>query len=149
MYCSNDGYTFYEFPAGSISTTRIVTGNYLNSVYSKSVASQTIPYLYYGFVFNKLAGNATTLIFGGISFTGKETLNLAFRGGSGGIGVTLDNNNYLGGALYSINEPINATSLLPLLTSQYTISSQNSTSVSGNISGNGGLGSRDGITGEK
>jgi hypothetical protein len=143
MYCSNDGYTFYEFHAGSVTTT----ANYSNYVYSKTVASQTIPYLYYGFVFNKLAGNAITLIFGGISFTGKETLNLGFKGFSGGIGLTVppENNNYLGGALYPINETINTKSLLPLLTSQYGIASQNSTSVSGNISGNGGLGSRDAI----
>jgi hypothetical protein len=145
MYCSNDGYIFYEFPAGSV-TTRIGTANYSSSIYSKSVASQTIPYLYYGFVFNKLAGNATTLIFRGISFTGQETLNFAFKGFSGGIGLTVDNNNYLGGALYPLNETINSTSLLTLLTSQYGIASQNSTSVDGgNVSGNGGLGARDAI----
>jgi hypothetical protein len=145
MYCSNDGNIFYEFPNGSV-TTRIGTANYISNVYTKSVASQTIPYLYYGFVFNKLAGNATTLIFRGIKFTGQETLNLAFKGFSGGVGVTVDNNNYLGGALYPINETINSTSLLTLLTSQYNIASQNSTSVDGgNISGNGGLGSRDAI----
>ena len=148
MYCSNDGYTFYEYPTGSV-TTRLGIANYSSSVYSKTVASETIPYLYYGFVFNKLAGYATTLIFGGISFTGKETLNLAFKGGSGGIGMTVavDNNNYLGGALYPISETLNATSLLTLLTSQYSIASQNSTSVDGgNVSGNGGLGSRDAIS---
>ena len=61
--------------------------------------------------------------------------------------LSLNNNNYLGGALYPINQTINTTSLLPLLTSQFGIVSQNSTSVDGNnSSGNGGLGSRDAIT---
>ena len=61
--------------------------------------------------------------------------------------VAVDNNNYLGGALYPISETLNATSLLTLLTSQYSIASQNSTSVDGgNVSGNGGLGSRDAIS---
>ena len=146
MYCSNDGNIFYEFPSGSV-ITRIVTDNYVNNVYTKMVASQ-IPYLYYGFVFNKLAGDAKTLIFRGISFTGKEISNLEFKGFSGGIGLTVNNNNYLGGALYPINETIHDTSLLALLTSQYSIVSENSTIVVDqfNVSGNGGLGSRDAIT---
>ena len=158
MYCSNDGYIFTELINGS-QTTRLTTTNYTSSggLYTKTVSNSTTPYLYYGIVVNKLAGSSTLLNFNNISFYGSEIANISagFTGGSGGLGITVINtntNNYLGGALYQPTDTIiyenSSTTLWSIINTKYSIVSLNSTSVSGNSSGNGGLGSRDAIVGD-
>jgi len=145
LYGSNNGYIFFEIPTGSQSS-RISTTNYTTNSGKYTITVNTnILYIYYGIVINKLAGNSTILNFTEIEFNGYETINI---GGSGGIGTVVDDNNYLGGALYQPTYTLpNATSLWSIIntSSIYNIVSQNSTSVSGNISGNGGLGSRNSI----
>jgi hypothetical protein len=150
MYGSNDGYIFYEIINGS-QTTRLTTTNYTSSsgVYTKTVSNITTPYLYYGIVVNKLAGSSTVLNFTAINFYGIEISNI---GGSGGLGYATVANDYLGGSLYQPPDTIiyenSSTTLWSIINTQYSIVSLNSLSVSGNSSGNGGLGSRDAITTE-
>ena len=147
MYGSNNGFIFIELTEAS-QLTRLSENDYINNnrQYTKNVNLIT-EYLYYGIVVNKLAGNNNLLNFMEMQLFGYESEN---KGGSGGIGYTNTYNDYLGGELYKPTDIINYTSstasLWTILNSGFSIVSLNSSSVSGNSSGNGGIGSRDAIT---
>ena len=76
IYGSIDGITFTEIVEASNSTTRLTATNYPSNIYTKNLPSSfTTPYLYFGFVVNRLVGNDLLLNFAEWQLYGIDTVN--------------------------------------------------------------------------
>ena len=78
-YGSNDGINFTEITEASNYQTSLTINNYALGYYEQLISSLfDIPYLYIGWVFNKLAGSDTMLNFNELQIFGKDDISNSY-----------------------------------------------------------------------